>query len=117
MTVMPLSMRLSQTWYADNDGDSYGDINTSVIDCAQPSGYVTDNTDCDDNEPLVNPAEIEICDLIDNDCDGDIDEGLGFTYYFDNDSDGYGDEQCHLGLLSVDRLYRNGWRLMTVSPG
>ena len=83
---------LEQTWYIDGDGDSYGDPNNFVVDCAQPSGYVTDDTDCDDTAPLVNPGEIEVCDLIDNDCDGDIDEGLGFTYYYDNDNDGYGDD-------------------------
>ena len=57
------------------------------IDC---DGIPVD-IDCDDNNPDINPAELEICDEIDNDCNGNIDEGVTITYYFDNDSDGFGD--------------------------
>jgi hypothetical protein len=45
-------------------------------------GYTTEQGDCDDSDPLVNPAAIESCDAIDNDCDEDIDED------FDLDADG-----------------------------
>jgi len=47
--------------------------------------------DCDDNNPDVNPNTIEVCDGIDNNCDGDIDEGLLNTYFVDADMDGFGD--------------------------
>ncbi len=84
------------TWYADLDGDSYGDPATSQDGCDQPTGYVADATDCDDNEPTVNPAATESCDGIDNDCDtlvDDDDSGTTgtSTWYFDGDADGYGD--------------------------
>jgi hypothetical protein len=82
------------TWYADTDGDSYGDASVSDIDCAQPSGYVADDTDCDDATASTNPGATEYCDGVDNDCDGQIDEGDAddaSTWYADSDGDGYGD--------------------------
>ena len=45
-------------------------------------GFTTNDGDCDDNDPAVNPSVLEICDAIDNNCDTNIDEG------FDNDLDG-----------------------------
>ena len=81
----------NNTYYADNDGDGYGDANNSVTDCVQPAGYVTDNTDCNDGVAAINPGAVEVCDGIDNNCDGNTDEGLTATYYADTDGDGYGD--------------------------
>jgi large repetitive protein len=82
---------VTTTYYMDSDGDSYGDFNSTTEDCTTPSGYVSDDTDCDDSDPAINPSATEICDLLDNNCDGQIDEGVGYTYYLDNDNDGYGD--------------------------
>ncbi|OIQ27127.1 MAG: hypothetical protein BM564_13225, partial [Bacteroidetes bacterium MedPE-SWsnd-G2] len=79
------------TYYHDFDNDSYGDPLDSMDAASQPAGYVLDNSDCDDTNVNVNPAAIEICDGIDNNCDGSIDEGLTTTYYADSDNDGYGD--------------------------
>jgi len=84
----------ASTWYADTDTDGYGDATASTSACDQPSGYVSDHTDCDDTDSAVNPGEDEICDGIDNDCDGDIDEDDATdasTWYADADTDGYGD--------------------------
>jgi hypothetical protein len=83
-----------QTWYADSDGDSYGDASVTDIDCDQPSGFVADSGDCDDADLTVNPAATELCDGVDNDCDGDTDEDDAAdvsTWYADSDGDGYGD--------------------------
>jgi len=82
------------TWYADTDGDGYGDAGTTTAACTMPSGYVADTTDCDDSDAAVNPAATEICDGIDNDCDGNVDEddsADALTWYADTDGDGYGD--------------------------
>jgi hypothetical protein len=46
--------------------------------------------DCNDSAPLIKPDAEEICDQTDNNCDGQIDEGVTITYYVDEDGDGYG---------------------------
>ena len=81
------------TWYRDEDADGYGQAAVSAIACEAPSGYVADDTDCDDGEALSNPGHEEICDDIDNDCDADVDEDDASdapTWYRDDDGDGYG---------------------------
>ncbi|MCB9741803.1 MAG: putative metal-binding motif-containing protein [Alphaproteobacteria bacterium] len=83
-------------WYADGDGDGFGDPGAALQACAQPSGSVEDDTDCDDGDGAVNPDADEVCDLIDNDCDGEIDEDDAtdaLTWYADGDGDGYGVER------------------------
>ena len=77
------------TFYFDNDNDGYGGT-SSIQTCSPPSGYVSNNSDCNDNNANINPGATEICDGIDNDCDGLIDENVTTTFYFDNDNDGYG---------------------------
>ena len=47
--------------------------------------------DRDDTDPAVSPSADEVCNELDDDCDGDVDEGLINSWYRDSDSDGYGD--------------------------
>ena len=82
---------VTDTWYADTDGDGFGDPTTSEAACTAPEGFVPDATDCDDTDPDSFPGGIEVCDDRDNDCDTDVDEGVGSTWYADVDDDGYGD--------------------------
>jgi large repetitive protein len=79
------------TWYADSDADTFGNASSSAMACSQPSGYVSDATDCDDTAPSVYPGATESCNLIDDDCDGSADEGTELTFYADDDGDNYGD--------------------------
>ena len=65
-----------QTFYRDADGDGYGDPDNATESIECPSGYVEDNTDCDDSNKEINP-------------------GLGTcvlkTFYLDADADSWGD--------------------------
>ena len=82
------------TWYADADNDGFGDPNSSIQSATQPAGYVDNNDDCDDTNADVNPTATEICDGLDNNCDGQIDEGLFVDYFPDFDLDGFGDNSA-----------------------
>ncbi len=62
------------TYYADADGDTFGDILTTTLACGIPAGYVANSTDCNDGNASVNPSAIEICNGIDDNCDGNIDD-------------------------------------------
>ena len=81
------------TWYADPDGDGYGNAWDSVEACAAPEGYIADNTDCAGGNADRHPGAVETCNELDDDCDGLTDEdviGGGTTWYDDDDRDGYG---------------------------
>ncbi len=86
-TVLPTT-----TYYTDADADTYGDPSSPVISCSgAPMGTVADNTDCNDGSAAVNPAAVEVCNGIDDDCDGTTDEGCSLlTFYADTDGDSYG---------------------------
>ena len=88
---------VTNTYYLDNDGDGYGYALSTTQACSVPSGYVSDTSDCDDNSAVVNPSASEVCDGVDNDCDGYSDDGdssldssTTTTWYLDADGDGYG---------------------------
>jgi hypothetical protein len=59
------------TWYADGDGDGYGDSEVAVTACEAPAESVAAGGDCDDADDLVHPGATEVCgNAVDDDCDG-----------------------------------------------
>jgi len=76
---------VKNTYYRDADGDTYGNPAVTTQACTQPAGYVTNSLDCNDGNVNIKPGATEICDGIDNDCDGQTDEGLST----DTDGDGH----------------------------
>ena len=91
-----LDAATASTFYADDDGDSFGDAADTLLACDQPAGSVTDSQDCDDGDAAINPDGVEICDGADNNCDGvtDTDAVDLSTWYDDGDGDGYGDKSA-----------------------
>lgn len=64
-------------YYPDVDGDGFGDpLGEPIESCEPPPGYADNALDCDDRDPSANPLAIEVCDYVDNDCDGLVDEGV-----------------------------------------
>jgi hypothetical protein len=67
-----LDVQVATLSYRDADGDGFGDPAVHVV--GQQVGYVADNTDCDDTHASVHPGAPEICDGLDNNCNGRVDE-------------------------------------------
>ena len=99
----------TSTYYFDYDQDGYGATATTTIACVAPSGYTATSSDCNDDNSLINPGKNEICDSLDNDCDGIVDEGCNViatsTYYLDIDKDGYGDPSKSVVATSTPAGY------------
>lgn len=80
----------------DGDRDGFGDPSMPMNACPGRSGFVPfevgDPTDCDDADATRNPGQVEICDMVDNDCNGAIDDATRpVPWYRDIDGDGFGD--------------------------
>ncbi|MBX5480608.1 MAG: putative metal-binding motif-containing protein [Myxococcaceae bacterium] len=91
----------AKRYYLDKDGDGFGGANSERLACAQPRTVPDDapnaqwielGGDCLDDDPSAHPGAAETCDGIDNDCNGEVDDGLPrVDLYPDRDNDGYGD--------------------------
>ncbi len=94
-----------QRWYADADGDGWGDADAPIDACAAPAGAAAEPGDCDDADATAFPGASEACDGVDQDCDGTIDEGVLGTFHADADGDGYGDAAAGIGACAAPEGY------------
>ncbi len=112
-----------QTWYADLDGDGYSS-GVTLTQCLRPAGYkvaseLTATTgDCNDNDPDINPAAIEVQDGVDNNCNDEIDESSLPQGWTDYGEDGIGceggndvsyDPQSETFTLESAGCYTTNW--------
>lgn len=62
-------------WFLDGDGDGYG-TGSPILSCADDlPGRAVLGEDCNDSSSAVYPGASELCDSLDNDCNGQIDDG------------------------------------------
>ncbi|PIE20197.1 MAG: hypothetical protein CSA66_01180 [Proteobacteria bacterium] len=91
--------------YADRDRDGHGvDEAQCLCEAAIPYTAATVD-DCDDTNPFINPRGAEVCNGLDDDCNGDIDEGVSgqcSPFYRDVDHDGWGLAEDSLCLCGPD---------------
>jgi hypothetical protein len=97
------------TWYFDGDGDGHGDPFNTSQSCDPYTNFVEVGDDCDDARSYVNPEAPELCDGLDNDCDGEFDEDVlpedADTFYIDGDGDGYGTDDATVQACDVPNGY------------
>jgi len=102
-----------QDFWIDGDGDGFGNPQLQVQACSAPPETATVPGDCNDGVAEINPAASEICDEIDNDCDGLLDDAdsLPFVdggldpsttteWYPDADGDTYGDRDSSINACA-----------------
>ncbi len=94
-------------YFPDADADGHGDPELRIDSCDPQEGYLTVGDDCDDAESRAFPGADEVCDGVDNDCDGEVDnEPIDSTrFYEDGDADGYGDSAVFVDVCEAPPGY------------
>ncbi len=103
-------------WYVDEDGDGFGDSGDEVgPSCEATDGYVANYADCDDGDSLVFPGATEDCDGVDNNCDGEADEGAATYVATGGSEDGTGSVDDP--MVSIQSAIESGAACISVGPG
>ncbi|MBI4095326.1 MAG: hypothetical protein HY438_00535 [DPANN group archaeon] len=84
----------------DGDKDGYYKALSPNAQCSSP-------IDCNDYNANANPAQAEACDNVDNNCNGQVDEGVMQLLYTDADGDGFGDPATGRQQCPGDKLVTN----------
>ena len=92
------------TWYLDADGDTYGRADGSQVACNAPAGFVAVSADCDDLDASSFPGATELCDGVDNDCNGLDDADNAGVDDQESDDDGDGQWECQGDCNDSDAL-------------
>lgn len=93
------------TYYQDADADGFGDPTIPIEACEPPDGVSLTNTDCDDTRDDVYPGAVELCNGIDDNCDGVFDDASEVEFYLDSDGDGHGDPSVSASGCAVTDGY------------
>jgi Putative metal-binding motif len=78
-------------YYLDDDKDGAGAERTKMFSCTPVPDRIVQGGDCDDQKPQVGPSVAEVCNSVDDDCDGVVDDGFTpVLLVTDGDGDGFG---------------------------
>jgi hypothetical protein len=93
-------------YYLDADADTFGLTGAVECLCAKTGPYsATQGGDCADSNNAINPAATEVCNTLDDNCNGVTDEGLLATFYRDNDGDGFGNAALSVSACGAPSGY------------
>ena len=109
----PKNSKDCNRYYKDLDYDGAGTDEYQCLCVSEGDFRALERGDCNDNNPKVHPEAREICNGIDDNCNGETDEGENTAgcrpFYRDSDGDGFGigdDSKCLCkpsGLFSAEK--------------